>query len=148
MPLTPSKKPTPNGRNSDTQPIIAKYNPAFIGECQKAITWSETLVRDWLATGMLADDPQKVEKIDRIVEELTNHALTLSHARHLSAETCLAMGLKIENLEADQNLQDAVLSVHHPCMLTMSQTGAFKVIENHPGAAFIQTAQTTQVVQA
>jgi hypothetical protein len=129
------------------QPIIAKYNPAFIGECQKAIAWSEKLVRDWLATGMLADDPKKDEKIDRIVQELADHALTLSHARHLSAETCAAMGLKIEMLEQNQQLQDAVLSLHHACMLTLSHTGALKLIENQLGAAFIQSAQITQVVR-
>ena len=129
------------------QPIIAKYSPAFIGECQKAVSWSETLVREWLASGMLKDDEKRDEKIERIVEELTNHALTLSHARHLSPATCSDMGLKIEPLEADPALQDAVLSLHHTYMLTMSQTGAFKVIENHNGAAFIKSTQV-QLVQA
>ncbi|HRZ55836.1 MAG TPA: S49 family peptidase [Candidatus Paceibacterota bacterium] len=128
------------------QPIIAKYSPAFIGECQKAITWSEQLVRDWLATGMLAGDEKKDEKINRIVGELGNHALTLSHARHLPADTCSAMGLKVEMLEEKQSLQDAVLSVHHAYMLTLSQTPACKIIENHTGAAFIQSAQV-QIVQ-
>ncbi len=123
------------------QPIIAKYSPAFIGECQKAVSWSETLVREWLATGMLAEDAKRAEKIERIVEELTNHALSLSHARHLSPATCVEMGLKVDMLEDDQRLQDAVLSLHHAYMLTMSQTAAFKIIENHKGAAFIKSAQ-------
>jgi hypothetical protein len=130
------------------QPIIAKYSPAFIGECQKAITWSEQLVRDWLATGMLAGDEKRADKINRIIQELGNHALTLSHARHLPAETCSAMGLRIEMMEDKQSLQDAVLSLHHAYMLTLSQTGALKIIENQQGAAFIQTAQVSQVVQA
>jgi len=125
------------------QPIIAKYSPAFIGECQKAVSWSETLVRDWLATGMLAEDENRAEKIERIVEELTNHALSLSHTRHLSPATCLDMGLRVEMLEDNQELQDAVLSLHHVYMLTMSQTPAF--IENHLGAAYIMAAQV-QVV--
>lgn len=129
------------------QPIIAKYPPAFIGECQKAVAWSETLVRAWLATGMLAGDSDQERKINRIVEELTNHALTLSHSRHLSPATCAEMGLRIEMLETSQELQDAVLSVHHAYMLTMSQTAAFKIIENHRGAAFVKAAQL-QVVQS
>jgi hypothetical protein len=57
-------------------------------------------------------------------------------------------GLKVEMLEDKQSLQDAVLSLHHACMLTMSQTGAFKIIENQKGAAFIQAAHVAQVVQA
>lgn len=129
------------------QPIIAKYSPAFIGECQKAVSWSETLVREWLATGMLAQDDKRAEKIDRIVEELTNHALSLSHARHLSPATCIEMGLRVDMLENNQKLQDAVLSLHHVYMLTMSQTAAFKIIENHKGAAFIKAAQV-QIVQS
>jgi len=95
---------------------------------------------------MLAGDEKKDEKINRIVGELGNHALTLSHARHLPADTCSAMGLKVEMLEEKQSLQDAVLSVHHAYMLTLSQTPACKIIENHTGAAFIQSAQV-QIVQ-
>jgi ClpP class serine protease len=29
-------------------PIIAKYSPTLIGECQKAIKWSEDMVTNWL----------------------------------------------------------------------------------------------------
>ena len=43
------------------------------------------------------------------------------------------MGLKIPMLEEDQILQDAVLSLHHAFMLTMSQIGIFKLIENDRG---------------
>ena len=126
------------------QPIIAKYPPAFVGECQKAVVWSETLVRGWLADGMLKDDKDKDQKIERIVKELTNHALTLSHSRHLSAQRCLEMGLAVKMIEDDQKLQDAILSAHHASMLTMSQTPACKIIENHKGVAFIQSAQVIQ----
>ncbi len=119
------------------QPIIAKYSPTLIGECQKAIKWSEQMVREWLVRGMLAGDRKAQEKAKHIVEELGSHSLTLSHGRHLSAETCSSMGLKIELLEDNQELQDAVLSVHHACMLTLSSTPAYKIIENHAGVAFI-----------
>lgn len=55
------------------------------------------------------------------------------------------MGLNIEMLEANQDLQDAVLTVHHACIHTLSSTPAFKIIENHNGTAFIQTAQIVSV---
>lgn len=126
------------------QPIIAKYSPAFIGECQKAIKWSRELVSEWLKTGMLADDPDRDAKTERIVEELTDHSLTLSHSRHLSAEKCRSMDLVVEMLEDEQELQEAVLSAHHACMLTLAHTGAFKMIENHLGIAFIRSAAAKQ----
>ena len=34
------------------QVVIGKYPPTFIGEYQKSITWSENMVRVWLADRM------------------------------------------------------------------------------------------------
>lgn len=123
------------------QPIIAKYNPTLIGECEKALVWSESLVRDWLGSGMFRKDADKDAKIDRIVSELGDHALNLNHARHISIAKAQEIGIKVSALEDDPKLQDAVLSVHHSTIHTLSSTNAFKVIENHIGTAFIQAAQ-------
>lgn len=127
------------------QPIINKYSPAFIGECEKAIDWSNEMTADWLSTGMLEGEEDKDPKIEKILAELGDHALTKSHARHLSAARCREMGLHVTALEEDQELQDAVLSVHHACMLTFSSTSAMKIIENHEGVAFIKLAQPVLV---
>lgn len=123
------------------QPIIAKYTPTLIGECQKAIAWSEEMVKEWLTTGMLKDEANASGTADLIIKELGDHALTKSHARHLSALKCKEIGLKIEMLEDNQEFQDAVLTIHHACIHTLSATPAFKIIENHNGTAFIQTGQ-------
>ena len=122
------------------QPIISKYNPTFVGECEKAIDWSEKMVRDWLDRNMLSTDPNKKTTIDNIILELGDHALNKSHSRHLSMQKCKNMGLKIVDLEADKVLQDLVLSIHHICIHTLSGTNAFKIIENQNGIAFIQSA--------
>ncbi|MBU4348863.1 S49 family peptidase [bacterium] len=127
------------------QPIIAKYSPSLIGECQKAITWSEEMVREWLVTGMLKDQHDAETTADRIVKELGDHAITKSHARHISASKCKEIGLKIEDIEENQDFQDAVLTVHHACTHTLASTPAFKIIENHKGTAFIQVAQMVQM---
>lgn len=126
------------------QPIIHKYPPTFIGECEKAIQWSSEMVREWLRTGMLADLPEQEVKnrVKTIVEELSNHALTKSHARHLSLAKCQQIGLKVVALEDDPDLQSAVLSVHHACIHTLSSTPAYKIIENHLGVAYIQIVQS------
>jgi len=127
------------------QPIIAKYAPTLIGECEKAIKWSVDMTRDWLLRGMLRNEPDAQQKAAAILAELADHALTLSHARHLSAAKCRSLGLKVTMLEENQQLQEAVLSVHHALIHTLSSTGAYKIIENHLGVAFIQMAQTVVV---
>ena len=123
------------------QPIIAKYTPTLIGECEKAIDWSNQMVKEWLLSGMLTGLDNAEEKAKIIIEELGNHSLNKSHARHLSAEKCDSIGLKITNLENDPKIQDAVLSIHHTCIHTLTSTNAVKIIENHKGKAFIQSEQ-------
>ena len=114
--------------------------PTFIGECEKAIAWSNEMTSEWLRTGMFeGDDSSESEAtIEKIIKELGDHAVTKSHARHLSLSRCEEMGLNVSRLESDQNIQDAVLSLHHACMLTFSETPAIKIIENHDGVAFIK----------
>lgn len=123
------------------QPIIAKYNPSFIGECQKAIKWSNEMVKEWLLTGMFKDEKDleaAKTKADNIINELGDHALTLSHNRHISISKAIEIGLNVSYIEDNDNLQDAVLTVHHACMHTLSSTGAIKIIENQDGVAFMK----------
>lgn len=127
------------------QPILAKYQPTLIGECEKAMKWSHEMTKEWLVTGMLAGDGEADAKAEAILKEISDHALTKSHARHLSADKCRNIGLKVARLEDSQEFQEGVLSVHHACIHTLSSTGAYKIIENHLGVAFIQIAQTVMV---
>lgn len=120
--------------------ILSKYNPTFLGECVKAVEWSEKIVVENLKDRMFKDlsDEEKTEKSEKIKNELCDHSISLSHSRHLSSQKCLEMGLVVDFLEDDQRLQDLVLSLHHSIMQTMAATPAFKIIENHNGQAFIQ----------
>ncbi len=127
------------------QPIIAKYSPTFIGECEKAVAWSNEMVRSWLATGMFCGMKTAQSRTDKVLAELADHAITKSHSRHLSYERCKEIGLKVSPLEKSQKFQDAVLSVHHACIHTLGSTPAYKIIENHQGTAFIQIAQNVVV---
>lgn len=120
------------------QVIISKYHPTFIGDCQKAIDWSKTMVTEWLKTGMFKGDTEAEEKIDKILKVIASHEATSSHARHISADICKKIGLKVTSLEkGDKKLQDLVLTVHHSFMHTFSQTAAIKIIENHMRRAIV-----------
>ena len=120
------------------QPILNKYQPAFLGQCEKAIDMTNEMVTKWLSTGMFKDEDDAVGKTNKVVKQLTNYKLLKSHSRHLPPERCKEIGLNICTLEDDRDLQDAVLSVHHACMHTLAGTGVYKIIENHNGKAFLQ----------
>ena len=129
------------------QAVIAKYPPAFIGECKKAVEWSNSLAESWLLRNMLAGQPNAEETVRSILRELGDHSVSLAHNRHLSAAKCKEIGLKVMDLESDQKLQDKVLSLHHIYFHTLSSTSAFKIIENNNGMAFIMQAEQVVVPQ-
>jgi hypothetical protein len=122
------------------QPIIAKYHPTLIGECEKAVKWAAEIARESLKSCMFANDRDKDATVEKIIAELGDHALHKSHSRHISMEKAKKLGLKIVELESDPVLQDRVLSVHHACILTLSETAAFKVIQNQKGGTRIDLA--------
>jgi len=122
------------------QPIIAKYTPALIGECKKAVEWSIELVQQYLETGdMFVGDSKAKEKIADIVEVFSSHELTKSHGRHIPTEACKEIGLNVYQIEDDPELQDTILSIHHACSLTITNTTIIKIIENQNGHAFLPT---------
>jgi hypothetical protein len=122
-------------------PILQKINPTTISECIKATQWAKDMVQEWLETGMLKDDPRKKTKSKQIVKALTDTAQNKSHSRHIGYDRALEIGLNVKPLETDQELQDAILSIHHACIATLQSTAATKIIENQLGIAFIQQAQ-------
>ena len=63
-------------------PILQKYSPALIGECEKAIKWAEEMAQRWLETGVFDGDAAATQKAQKVVKELGDHALTKSHQRH------------------------------------------------------------------
>jgi hypothetical protein len=91
---------------------------------------------------MFKDDPESKAMAKKVVEELGSHANTKMHSRHIHKAKAKEIGLDIVDLEKDQDLQDAVLSVHHSCMLTFEQTGAVKLIENQLGTCYAIATQS------
>lgn len=127
------------------QPILNKYNPTIIGECQKSIKWSEQIAEECLKKRMLKGKRNIDERINKIKKEFVDHSINLSHSRHLSAEKCKEIGLNVKMIEDDQAIQDAILAVHHSFIHTLTATPAAKIIENQKGVAFIQTVQAVLI---
>ena len=120
------------------RPIISQYRPTFLGQCKQAIEWTTTFVSEQLESVMFAGESGANKKAARIVSELTDSDTHKTHQRHVPASTCIEIGLKVKMLESDSDLQDLVLTVHHCFTQTLSNSSAFKIIENHFGAAFVK----------
>lgn len=118
-------------------PTLQQYPPGLLNVCETAGALAKQLVAEWLSTYMLQGQQTQAEAV---AEWLSNDHVHLSHSRAITRDQLRSNGLKVVDLEADQALQDAVLSVHHAAMHTLSATSACKIIENHLGRAYIQHA--------
>ena len=117
---------------------LEQYPAAFVKMAMDAINLSQELATEWLRSSMFKGEDSEL-KIAHIVETLNEHKKSKIHGRHFGMDTCKTMGLKVIQLEDDDALQDAVLSVHHAFMITFNRTNAAKIIENHEGRALINT---------
>ena len=114
------------------QVIISKYRPTDLTACQNAVTWAEKVATDWLTQA------NPGVNVKTILDVFLNHKHSFSHAKHMSKQECKNAGLSIVDLEADQNLQDAVLSLHHAYMIYFDKFMVSKVVENQQNGSYIQ----------
>lgn len=119
-------------------PILQQYGPALIVKCQLLHELSQSLVTEWLSKYMFQGQPDAEKRAKKIAEALAAHGTFKTHGRFLSRDYVKNLGLVVEDLEADQQLQDAVLSVFHATQHTLGATNTVKLIENHEGKAYIR----------
>ena len=115
------------------QPIISKYHPTLIGDCENAVKWSKELATKWIKKVNACINMIDVENL------FISHSTSYSHSRHISRDECKTVGLNIEDLENNQDFQDAVLSLHHCYMILFDKWRYSKIVENQIGGRYLQT---------
>lgn len=128
-------------------PIIEKYHPTFIGDCEKAIEWADEITTGWLKSNMFnsLDKRKQNASAKKVLDTLSSHNKTLSHSRHIHFDELRDLGVCVTALEGlddrqiedCKDLQDCVLTLHHTYMQSLGTTNSVKIIENHNGEAMI-----------
>jgi ClpP class serine protease len=121
------------------QVIISKYNPTLLNSCQKAVNLTEELAKNFLKNSLV--DQSKLKKA---LDKFNDNEITKTHNRHISKAECKEVGLNIIDLESNQELQDAVLSLHHCYMITFDTSNFAKILENNLGNSYASIINSTQ----
>jgi len=101
--------------------------------CKNTTDLSIEKVELWLSSFMFsgeADGKEKAKKIAKWLGTASNHK---THGRPIPYNIAKNEGLKIIELESDQDLQEKVLSVFHSSIVTIEVTNCIKLIENQNG---------------
>ncbi len=119
-------------------PILQQYGPALLEQCEKAELLARGLAEEWLRDYMFKGRSDASTLAISAASYFADYEIHASHSMGIDRESARQQGLNIVDLEEDEELQDAVLSVHHATMLTFGMTSVVKLVENHLGRAFVQ----------
>jgi hypothetical protein len=126
-------------------PMLTQYGPDLLISCENANILSKELVSKWLASYMFKSFPDPKEQAEKVANWMANHNEFKTHGRPISRDDARAKGMNIVDLEADQLLQDAILSTYHATTHTFASTPTAKIVENHLGKAFVEMAMQQQI---
>ncbi|MGY4160227.1 MULTISPECIES: SDH family Clp fold serine proteinase [unclassified Bradyrhizobium] len=112
------------------QQVFAKYPPAFISDCERSVEGARTMVKEWLQHNMLSGASDPLTAAEAVTKSLMDYSGTTEHSHHFLIDKCIEIGLSIEAIESDQELQERILSVHHCYMASFARSSALKIIDN------------------
>lgn len=121
-------------------PMLSQYGPALLVRCQDQIDFGKELVGNWLKEYMFTGEESDIP--DKIAEYLSNHGNFKTHGKHIGIEKAKEIGLKIEQLEDNQDFQDRVLSAFHATMHAFGSTNTAKIVANQNGNCFLKQFNT------
>ena len=122
-------------------PMLTQYGPDLLITCENANKLSRGLVARWLEQYMFAGEEDARSQAEAVSNWMASHNEFSTHGKPISRDDGRAHGMNIIDLESDQALQDAILSVYHSVMHTFGQAiQVTKIVENHLGKAFMENA--------
>lgn len=112
---------------------ISKYPMGYETYCRQALAQARHIGEKALETGMFAGQAGGAARAAAVVDHFMATQINLTHGRHIHRETCQASGLIVDEIERDQMLQDAIMTVHHANMISFHVSNSVKTVENHEG---------------
>ena len=120
-------------------PILPSMGPSLLVEALNALYHSESMVKEWLEQYMFKKDSQAAHKATQAAQHFNDAQTHRSHGRRIDRYEARNQGLKIEDLESSQDLQEAVLTTYHIMTLVFEQTPATKIIQTSAGTAWVKS---------
>lgn len=131
-------------------PILRGYSGGLLDFCSQVIEMSQDIVTVWLERHMLChadagvaqgERPKRGRELAEYFGSEASYARFRTHGRPIRVEELEGLdGLRVRRLEADDQLQDAVLSLYHALDFTFGGP-AVKIVENHLGRRKVRAVQ-------
>ena len=127
-------------------PILQNMGPSLVLEADKALSYSRELVVNWLNRRMFSgieNNEERKRKVNNVAayfnaEDTTDHAEIHVHGQRIGTTKLEELGIKLELLENDQDLQNDVLTAYHLMTLIFEMTNSSKFITSGGGKMWVK----------
>ena len=119
-------------------PILQSMGPALLQEARNALEFGERMVRDWLTEYMFAGKPNAGDLAQKAAAHFNDTSTHKSHGRRIDRAEARNQCLCIEDLEASQDLQDAVLTLYHLVTILIEKGPTAKIVCSDHGKRHIK----------
>lgn len=117
-------------------PVLQAMGPSLIQEAQNALAFGEEMVRGWLEQRMFRGNPDAPQLAAHAARHFNATEVHKNHSRRIDSSEARSLGIPVEELEADQDLQEAVLTAYHVISLNFTVSRSAKVMANNLGAVW------------
>lgn len=119
-------------------PILASMGPALLQEAQNALDYSESMVADWLARWMVSTESDPAHTGRSIAHHFNDASRHKSHGRRIDRDEARSIGVTVEDLEDNQELQEAVLTSYHLLTIMFEQSATTKFLFSDVGRTWLK----------
>jgi Serine dehydrogenase proteinase len=119
-------------------PVLGTIGPALLVEAQNALDYGERMVGEWLARWMFKGHADPAVDGRRVAHTFGDASLHKSHGRRIDRAEAQTVGVTIEELEASQDLQEAVLTAYHLMTIVFEKTPAAKLLWTNTDRTWIK----------
>ena len=130
-------------------PILATMGPALLVQCENARQFGKQLVVHFLTQHMFSGDPMGQAKAQGVADALSDYSRWLSHGAKVDLPALQRLNVNATSLTNDPVLLNLVDEVWAAYDLTLSNTPAIRITENHLGEALVRNmgAQPALAIQ-
>lgn len=117
-------------------PVLGSFAPSLLQFANDQLDFSESMVAGWLERYMFGGDATKAVQVAHFFNDASRHK---SHDKRIGIDEARAQGLTVAQLEDDQHLQEAVLTLYHILTILVEQTPTTKLISSGGGRNWIKS---------
>ncbi len=121
-------------------PVLRSFGPALLQEARKSIDYGETLIRGWLEQHMFSEKNDSATLSREVARHFGGNQHG-SHGRRIDRNEAKAQQLEVIDLENDQILQDAVMTLYHLSTIAFEMGSAAKSVVSSNGRFWIKNWQ-------